>query len=256
MYELEPDAVPVPDLPGEVVVALDADEVIDRVAEDLVVHAENCVREFGDFHCVVCGGEVPGRLYRRLMYDPQYRLLPWRRTHLWLAHEDRPRDEEGSVWRQVHDFVGEHADIPAEQMHPILVGRSSAATDYERLLRERLGWREKGQDRPDYVLLELRGDGTVAGLAGDLRPEWAERFVVRTGTDPADPAPPISMLPRLLNAARFVAVLVTGATAGAALPLAGGSGAARAAPVRAIAPSGGELRWYLDRDAAEGAGGA
>lgn len=251
MYELEPDAVPVPALPGEVVVAADEDEVIDRVAEDLVRHAETCVREFGDFHLVACGGAVPRRLYRRLMYDPQYRPLPWRRTHLWLAHEHAARDDDASVWRQVHDFVGEHADIPPSQMHPILHGRPAAAADYERDLREHLAWREKGQDRPDYVLLELRPDGTIAGLAAGEAPDGT-RFVTRIDHGTGGP-PAVSMLPTFINAARLVAVIATGRDVAAALPMRTERGDVVVGPIRGIAPAAGELRWYVDRAACRAA---
>src|SRR4051794_1770169 len=66
-----------PTLPhaNEVVVEATVDELIDQIAADMVVHAENCVREFGDFHLALSGGSTPQPLYERLMYDPNYRRL-------------------------------------------------------------------------------------------------------------------------------------------------------------------------------------
>src|SRR5690606_13508538 len=93
-----------PPLPGEVATAAMTDDVIDLVAADLVMHALNCVREFGDFHLALSGGSAPVPLYRRLMYDPNYRRLPWRRTHLWMV-DDRcvDFDDDDSNYKMIRD---------------------------------------------------------------------------------------------------------------------------------------------------------
>lgn len=283
MYDIEEASVPTPPLPGEVVVAADADEAIERLATDLVQHAENCVREFGDFHIALSGGEWPGRLYRRLMLAPEYRWIPWRRTHLWFVSEQPvPLDHDDSTFRVVNDFIGDHADIPPEQVHPIFAGAETAPEDYEQKLREQLAWREKGQDRLDFVLLTVGADGSTAGLpAGVERPGGDGRLVARMRQ--ADAASeidgPVSMLPGLINAARFVAVLAVGPEPADGLvqavvepepeveappaevtdaPASGAagdsaperaSGAASVAPIRDIQPHEGELTWYVDTDA-------
>ena len=98
---LEPAPVP-PRLPGRVVVGSGADEAIDALAAELLLHAVNCVRAFGDFQLALSGGSTPLPLYERLMYDPQYRELPWRRTHLWIVDERRvPFDDDRSEERRV-----------------------------------------------------------------------------------------------------------------------------------------------------------
>src|SRR5688500_11683110 len=84
-YAVGEAKITAPPLPGKVIALETVDELIDRLAADLVVHAENCVRQFGDFHLALSGGSTPQPLYERLMYDPNYRRLPWRRTHLWMV---------------------------------------------------------------------------------------------------------------------------------------------------------------------------
>lgn len=259
MYELEDAPLPPPPLPGQVVMAADPDEAIERLATDLVEHANNCVRAFGDFHLALSGGTEPGRLYRRLMFAPEFRWIPWRRTHLWFVAERMvPLDDPGSTFRVVNDFIGDHADIPPEQFHPIFAGSPTAAEDYEVRLREHLGWREKGQDRLDFVLLTVDEEGGTAGLAPHARhvppamaavadaPDTppAERFVART-EGPAGTT--VSMLPPLLNAARFVAVLAAGPSlAGGLVRAVDPDADPVAAPIRAIRPTAGELTWYVD----------
>jgi len=65
-------------------------------------------------------------------------------------------------------------------------------------------------------------------------------------TEAAD-GPAISMLPPLLNAARFVAVLAAGPEPASGLVRAVEHDAdPAAAPIRSIRPQGGELKWYVD----------
>ncbi len=246
MYGLEDAPLPPPPLPGEVVMAADADEAIERVATDLVEHATNCVRKFGDFHLALCGGREPGRLYRRLMYAPEFRWIPWRRTHLWFVSERAvDLDDPASTFRVVNDFIGDHADIPPEQFHPIFAASPTAAEDYEARLLEHLSWREKGQDRLDFVLLTVDADGGTAGLSARTDADRLEGRLV--GRTEATDGPAVSMLPPLLNAARFVAVLAAGPEHAPGLVRAvDEDGDPGDAPIRAIRPQAGELTWYVD----------
>jgi len=270
-YELIAPRTVAPPLSGQVVVRPDVDRVIDALAADLVIHAENCVREFGDFHVALSAGPEFERLYTRLMYDPNYRRIPWRRTHLWFVHERCvPRDDERSSYRMIREILGDHADIPPEQFHPIDAGAPRPDADYESLIRDVLAWREKGQDRLDYVLLTMGAGGETAGMPpdaaafsddpadGDEPPpgeamSQSHRLVRRVAT--AGEADRIALAPSFLNVARLVAVLVTGAAAADAVErLARRAAAPGEMPISKIAPVNGELKWYLDALAC-GAGG-
>ncbi|MCP3905094.1 MAG: 6-phosphogluconolactonase [Planctomycetes bacterium] len=244
VYGLEEPAVPRPDLPGEVIAAANVDELIDHLAADLVVHAENCVREFGDFHLALSGGAVFEALYARLMYDPNYRRLPWRRTHLWLVEERCvPFDHEASCYRMINELIGDHADIPAEQFHPIFAQSDAADREYQEAVRETLGWREKGQDRLDYVLLAMDDHGATAGIVAAH--DTTEDLVAVESA--GDGGPRIALTYPFINAARFVAVLVSGQDrADVVQRLAAGGGEADRLPARSLSPINGELKWYVD----------
>ncbi len=86
-YDLDDGPAPAPPLPGQVEVESELNDLIDVVAAELMVHAQNCVRAFGDFHLALSGGSTPIPLYERLMYDPVLRSFPWTRTHLWIVDE-------------------------------------------------------------------------------------------------------------------------------------------------------------------------
>jgi 6-phosphogluconolactonase len=249
-YELLDEiALPRPKLPGEVIVVPTADEVIDHLAADLVLHAANCVRQFGDFHLALSGGETFELLYRRLMYDPNYRSLPWRRTHLWFVDEHCVAfSDERSNYRLIRETIGDHADIPREQFHPIFAESETADREYEAQIREALGWREKGQDRLDYVLLTMEADGCTAGLLPGSPLLREEKRLVRRSPGPERTAADrVSMTAPFLNAARFIAVLVTGPEkADAVQRLVAGRETLDDIPMKGIAPMNGALKWYLD----------
>lgn len=266
-YELAPLPAK-PDLPGSVVVRETVDELIDVLAADLFVHANNCVRTFGAFHLALSGGSTPVPLYRRLMYDPNYRALPWARTHLWIVDERRvPFADEKSNFKMINELIGDHSGIPAEQVHPMFALAADADLEYERVLREELGWRERGQDRLDFVLLGMGSDGHTASLfphSPALREELSHpddaRLIRINEGENVTPPDRVTMTLRLINASRLIAVMVTGeskrskleavASTWRRLRAAGENSPTPAEiedlPVLGLSPVGGELRWYLD----------
>jgi 6-phosphogluconolactonase len=232
-----------------VITAETLDELIDKLAADLVVHAENCVRTFGDFHLALSGGSTPQPLYERLMYDPNYRRLPWRRTHLWLVDERCvPFDDAHSNFRLISETIVDHADIPQEQVHPMFAMSPNADDEYEQQLREHLAWREKGQDRLDFVLLGMGADGHTASLFPNTQPlhetEKLVRFNIARDAHPRDR---LTMTFPVINSARFVAVMVAGESKAAAIRRASQrTESLDELPILGVSPLNGELRWYLD----------
>lgn len=248
-YNISPVRIAAPPLPGRAVAAETLDDLIDKVAADIVVHAENCVRTFGDFHLALSGGSTPQPLYERLMYDPNYRRLPWRRTHLWIVDERCvPFDDPRCNFRLIDETIVDHSDIPRNQVHPIFATSPTADVDYERDLRETLAWREKGQDRLDCVLLGMGADGHTASLfphSDALREQ--SRLVRFNEHQAADPPERITMTFPIINSARFIAVLVAGAAkAGMLQRIALGDDAVDEVPIKGVSPLNGELKWYLD----------
>lgn len=244
-----------PRLPGasDVIVCEDVDAVIDRIAADMVVQGIECVRRFGDFHLALSGGRTPEPLYQRLMYDPACRALPWRRTHLWMV-DDRlvPLDHPDSNFRMIRETIVEHADIPREQVHPICTDTPACDVDYERELREHLMWREKGQDRLDFVLLGMGADGHTASLFPYSDAVNEDVRLVRLNRGGQTPPPGrVTMTFPLLNSARHVAVMVIGLSkAEMVRRVAAARDTVQELPILGVRPTGGDLVWYLDVEAA------
>ncbi len=257
-YELDEYELDKPDLPGEVIVGEEVEDVLDVLASDLLIHAANCVRSFGDFHLALCGGATPIPLYRRLMLDPAFRAMPWRRTHLWLVDERRvPFEHDASNWRLIRELVGDHADIPTPQLHPIFALAEDADAAYENELKETLAWREKGHDRLDYVLLGVGADGHIASIFPGSEVTREERRLVRLSqSGSAAESDRVTMTLHLINAARFISVFATGENKHPAVQrLVVGEESVQTLPAKGLRPLQGELKWYLDRAAASGRSG-
>ena len=273
LFDIEPQPSR-PILPGTVAVRPGPDNVIDAIAADLLIHACNCVRTFGDFHLALSGGSTPLPLYERLMIDPRYREFPWTRTHLWIVDERRvPFDDDRSNFKHISEILSDHSGIPQNQLHPIFAMSDDADTSYERALREALGWRERGQDRLDFVLLGMGTDGHTASLfpnspalltelAAAANPNSPEaQRLVRINSGPnVTPPDRVTMTLRLINASRFIAVMVTGKAKRDTIARVAKAPSVRTSPadlpVLGLAPLGGELRWYLDHDACPTPGSA
>lgn len=246
-----PPSVHKPRLIGDVVFRDAADDVIDAMLAEVLIHAHNCVRAFGDFHLAVSGvaaSEVP---LRRLMCDPALREFPWVKTRIWVVNDvTAPVEEAGSRSRRVADFLVEHSGIPHNQFHPIGSGPSEneVAEAYSRQLREILGWRPKGHDRLDCVLLFLDRHGDIGIMPHDA----VTRDLLVAGRD-ASGTNAVAMTDEFINAARFIAVLSVGgdcrepiATLDLKRPA---HERTRPIPAARLKPLAGELRWYIDRAA-------
>ncbi len=271
--DLESAASPrAPSLPGTVVVRDTDDDLLDVMTADLLLHAQQCVRTFGDFHLALSGGSTPLPFYRRLMYDPAAREFPWRRTHLWIVDERCvPLDDDRSNFKAIEGLIVEQSDIPRVQVHPVPATEPDGADLYERELGETLVWRERGHDRLDYVLLGMGADAHTASLfprspalrasLEDLATPRAPgggvpRRVMANSGEGVTPPPRITMTLSFLNASRFIAVLVTGASKRPTLARVAGvyagdpsTAPALDLPILGVRPRAGELRWYLDREA-------
>lgn len=278
-YTIEHSPTP-PKLPGALVLRPEPEDVLDALAADFLIHAHNCVRQFGSFQVALSGGSTPLPFYQRLMIDPHYRDLPWSKAHVWIVDERRVGfDDDRSNFKAISEIIGDHSGLPKEQLHPILALEDDCDVQYSKALREVLGWRERGHDRLDFVLLGMGSDAHTASLfphspalreslglgsgreaasAGNGRPHApGDVPLVRINAGPSvTPPDRVTMMLPFLNASRFIAVLVTGSGKRLALakiaeraPDRARSSVVEELPILGLSPMAGELRWYLDHAA-------
>jgi 6-phosphogluconolactonase len=235
--------VQTPRLPGHVTVRPDHDQLIDALLADLLIHARNCVRAFGDFHLAISATEEAEPYLRRLMYDPNHRDFPWLRTRVWMVDEfAKDPEHPDSRYIRLRDLVLEQSGIPKEQLHRI--DATQPVETYEAELRQHLGWREKGHDRLDLVLLTLGEGGGVAAFESEATGGEGRLVQQVDGR--------VSLTLEFINASRVVAVIAGGAERREIVARLAGPGRRDASiPATHLRPLAGELRWYLESAACQ-----
>lgn len=251
--------VEAPSLPGRVVLRESTDKALDALLADLYLHGLNCIRAFGSFQLAVPYSPLGELMLGRMMYDPTLREFPWPRTRVWLVQDPGlPADDDRSGVATLRDLLAEHAGIPVEQLHAVDWTAPDPAAAYAALLREHLGWREKGHDRLDAVMLELDPSGEL-GLAEPSAPGSlceATAFEGRIGA---------ALTYEMVNAARVVAVIPSRGRICDALATLDRRRPRRdraphtsvtptspsppsSLPPTRLSPFAGDLRWYVGKD--------
>jgi 6-phosphogluconolactonase len=244
-----------PTLWGNVEISPDTDELFAVLGKSLVNMAINSVQANGVFHLALSGGSTPEPFYTRLVSDPDFRLIPWDKTHVWLVDERRvPLDHEKSNYRMIRETLLDHVPMRERNKHPVPVDEADPGAAYERELLSHF----EGRPEPaiDFLLLGMGDDGHTASLfpgSGGLAEK--ERFVVNNEGPGVVPPPRVTMTYRLINDARHVGVLCVGPKKLATLTkvdqqMRDAGPDPVTLPITGIRPRRGRLVWYLDQAAA------
>lgn len=224
-------------------------ELWDEVVRGWGDIARTAVRERGYFAVALSGGTTPRDFYKHLAREPG---LPWSQTHLFQVDERLvPAESPESNLRLLRATLLSGLASGAAGLHavrPDTANPTAAADDYEREIREFFQDRQGGDAAFDLVLLGLGADGHTASLfAGSAALKERERLVAAVPSACGRTAR-VSLTLVLLNRARHVFFLVTGAAKRAVLAdVLGGRDDLPAARVR---PAGGACVFFADRAAA------
>lgn len=219
-----------------------AAEAAGAVARRIVESSAACLDVRNRARVALSGGRTPTRVYRLLAAPPLRDAVDWRRVDLFFADERAvPADDPDSNLRLVREtlLTGLPAPGPSiARMRADALPAGEALAEYERALGAPL----------DVLLLGVGADGHTASLfPGSALLRERERRVAMVDDSPKPPARRMTILPRVIEEAREVLVLVTGADKSRAVARAL-EGDADAAECPARLARGGS--WFLDRDAA------
>ncbi|CAB1128625.1 Putative 6-phosphogluconolactonase [Candidatus Hydrogenisulfobacillus filiaventi] len=204
------------------------------------------------YSLALSGGHTPETLYRLLARDPWRRRVPWERLDLFLGDErDLPPEVEGSNFRMIQQsLLAGLGDLPGGGPHlhrwRTEATPAQALEDYRRALAP---WARTGPwPVLDTILLGVGPEGHVASIFPDSPALDTEEWVMHLPV-PAQPPVRYTLTLPVLNAARRVAFLVTGATkAPIVAEVLQGDAPPRQVPARGV--RAGEVIWFLDREAA------
>jgi len=223
--------------------------------EDLIQRAaaliENKIQEAIDSRgrCTIAlsGGSTPKPLYASLAQTP----LPWDKLHCFWGDEryvpvDHPDSNEGMARQAWFNQI----PIPPENIHPMptLAGDPAVDADtYDAHLRQFFAVPAPAFPVFDIILLGLGDDGHTASLFPHTAALEVNDRCIAVGNK--DGQPRLTFTIPLINQARSVIFLVSGATKRPALTAIfqedGDPSLDRQYPARFIRPQG-ELLWLLD----------
>ncbi len=233
------------------------------LARAVVAASLEAVAERGVFHLALSGGSTPEKFYFLLVTDPRFRALPWMQTHLWIVDERRVSfEDDRSNFKMIREMVADHIPTRKRLIHPMPVMESDPAALYEQELREQFKPLAASRNptatsapRLDFILLGMGDDAHTASLFPHSPAlKITDQLIAINAGPTVTPPGRVTMTYPLLNAARNLAVLVTGAKKTATLrrvseQLKTGPDLDNL-PITGIGPINGDLTWYLDAEAA------
>jgi 6-phosphogluconolactonase len=235
-------------------------DALSRAAtEDLVAIVRDAAAARGACSIGLSGGSTPKRLFQ-LLAAMGRDALPWDHIDLWWGDERTVApDHADSNYRMTREALLEPLKLDASRIHRIhgeTADHDAAARDYERELLGALGTPPVF----DYVMLGMGPDGHTASLfpGSPALVETARWVVANPVNSPLTKGPTtrITLTAAALNAGRHVRFLAAGADK--AEPLAQvleGARDPQKYPSQLIAPTSGNLVWFIDHAAAAKLGG-
>jgi len=214
-------------------------------ARGFVAAAKEALALRGRFVVALAGGSTPAPTYRLLASEEFAARVDWGRVHVfWGDERCVSLDHPDSNYRMARETLLESVSIPAPNVHPIRcqLPPAQAAAAYRAELQAVLG----SEARFDLIFLGLGEDGHTASLFPGTSVLAEQERAAAAVWVPRLKAWRVTLTFPVLNAARQVVFLVTGAAKGPALAR---IESGESLPAARICPSDGELAWLVDRPA-------
>ncbi|KAK9669428.1 hypothetical protein RND81_13G129200 [Saponaria officinalis] len=222
--------------------------------------SDKFVKQRGAFTVVVSGGSLI-RSLRKLVESPYVESIDWSKWHVfWVDERVVPKDHPESNYLLAYDGFLSKVPILPDHIHAIndTLSTEDAAEDYETRLKQLvksniLATSEAtGFPKFDAMLLGMGPDGHVASLfPGHPLVNEDKKWVTFIKDSPKPPPERITFTFPVINSSAYIALAIIGAgKAGIVKTALGDSNkSCDLLPVQLVSPEG-ELKWYLDKDAA------
>jgi 6-phosphogluconolactonase len=228
-------------------------------AADLVIEsAAQAIAARGHFTLVLSGGSTPRPVYARLATADYRDRIDWSKVKIFFGDERCvPPDDPQSNYHMVRTALLDHVPLPPDNIYRIRGedAPEQAAADYAAALRRTFGGDAAGGGPPpegfDLNLLGMGDNGHTASLFPGLAAVTETfRWVMALYVEVVGMWR-VTMTPVIINAARQVAFLVSGAEKAEMLQrVLEGPYQPVVLPSQIIKPVPGELHWLLDPPAA------
>ncbi len=197
------------------------------------------------------GGSTPKIVFDLL--SSEYADLDWSKFHFYWGDERcvSPMDSD-SNYKMTVDHLFSKIDIPSENIHRIL-GESDPereAIRYAEVLENNLNL-ENEVPQFDLVILGMGDDGHTASIFPHEIELWDSEKWCEVATHPESGQQRVTITGDVINNAKAVAFLVTGASKNEKVTsILDGDNEDLEYPASLVSPLSGDLHWFLDKEAA------
>lgn len=231
----------------------DTNTLSQQAAQFIVRLANESIVTRGRFSIALSGGSTPKVLYGLLGSEPYRDQIDWSKVDIfWSDERCVPPDSADSNYRMAREVLLSRVPLSPQQVHRMLADqpdRDAAAQAYTHEMRQSFGT----GDIPHFDLIQLGmgPEGHTASLFPHQSSLHEQQRLVMYVNVPKPPPPRLTFTPPILNAARHVLFLVTGAEkADAVQAVLEGDYNPEEYPAQIVRPASGEVVWMLDEAAA------
>jgi len=221
------------------------------VVTQIAKYAAEVTAQWGCFTVAFSGGSLPALVCPPLITEFADQT-DWSAWHVFFADERWvPRQHPDSNYRLLREQLLDHVPIPTNQVYVMDEGLAPAAAATEYIAKLAVVFGTAQPPSFDLVLLGMGPDGHTASLFPDhgLLAE-SERWVAPIGDAPKPPPCRITFTLPVLNGARKVFFIITGANKAETLAQIMTKPPSRTRPAGMVLPVDGNIEWFLDTDAA------
>lgn len=232
----------------------DADTLSQEAAQYIVRVATESIASHRRFTLALSGGSTPKKLYTLLGAEPYRSQIDWALVDIfWSDERCVPPGNAESNYLMAQQVLLSKIPIPANQIHRMpadQTDRNAASYAYTLEMQQTIG--SDGVPIFDLIQLGMGPEGHTASLFPHQPSLHEQQRLVMPVSVPKPPPDRLTFTPRLLNAAKHVLFLVTGAEKQDAVKVVlEGDYQPDEYPAQIVQPAKGEVTWMLDTQAAE-----
>ena len=223
-----------------------------EVAKEFSSYFAELVKEKEAFHVALSGGSTPKEVFDVLASD-YGAILDWSKIHFYWGDERCvPPTDEQSNYKMTVEHLFSKIQAPEGNIHRIL-GESDSTREamrYANLLEIHLD-RVGGVPQFDLVLLGMGDDGHTASIFSHQLELWEADDHCVVATHPDSGQKRVSVNGKVINTAKEVVFLVTGAAKAEKVDeIHNQRDGYGQYPASKVDPTSGKLTWFLDKSAA------
>ncbi len=231
----------------------DTNTLSQQAAQFIVRLANESIVTHGRFSIALSGGSTPRVLYGLLGSEPYRDQIDWSKVDIfWSDERCVPPDSADSNYHMAQEVLLSRVPLSPQQVHRMPADQpdhDAAAQGYTHEMRQSFG--TDGIPRFDLIQLGMGPEGHTASLFPHQASLHEQQRLVMYVNVPKPPPPRLTFTPPILNAARHVLFLVTGAEkADAVQAVLEGDYNPEEYPAQIVRPASGDVVWMLDEAAA------